>query len=130
VIRLAGYPFEGPRLLAGWTPPPAAAVYAIMYKPDASREQYAVSYVGHSDDLSAERFPFQHPRANCWIRRAGSKWRVFVCVYEVPGGTRKHREQIAGELTALYHPGCNDLHYDRVWKQEWIGSAQDRQEGG
>ena len=26
---LAGYPFEGPRLLAGWTPPAEAAVYAI-----------------------------------------------------------------------------------------------------
>ena len=29
---LAGYPFDGPRLLGGWTPPPAAAVYAVMYK--------------------------------------------------------------------------------------------------
>ena len=31
---LAGYPFEGPRVLAGWTPPPSAAVYVIAYKPD------------------------------------------------------------------------------------------------
>jgi hypothetical protein len=31
---LAGYPFEGPRVLAGWTPPPSAAVYVIVYKPD------------------------------------------------------------------------------------------------
>ena len=31
---LAGYPFEGPRLLAGWTPPTTAAVYAIAYKPE------------------------------------------------------------------------------------------------
>ena len=31
---LAGYPFEGPRVLAGWTPPAVAAVYAIMYRPD------------------------------------------------------------------------------------------------
>ena len=29
---LAGYPFDGPRLLAGWTPSPGPAVYAIMYK--------------------------------------------------------------------------------------------------
>ena len=65
---LAGYPFEGPRVLAGWTPPPVAAVYAIFCKPDpeAKPEQYAVIYVGHSDDLSAERFPFRHP-----ARRAG-----------------------------------------------------------
>jgi hypothetical protein len=122
---LAGYPFEGPRLLAGWTAPPVAAVYAIAYKPEAAGkpEQYAVVYVGHADDLSAERFPFQHPRAPCWIKRAGSKWKVYICTYEVPGGTRSHREQIARELTAIYHPGCNDQQYDPSWKDEWIGSS-------
>src|SRR6266542_3881733 len=74
---LAGYPFEGPRLLGGWTPRPAAAVYAIVYKPepDARPDRYAVIYVDHSDDLTAERFPFQHPRAHCWVRRAGSRWK-------------------------------------------------------
>ena len=62
---LAGYPFDGPRLLAGWTPPPVAAVYAIMYKPEPEKENYAVIYVGHADDLSAQRFPFstRGPRA-------------------------------------------------------------------
>jgi hypothetical protein len=124
VIRLgslAGYPFDGPRLLGGWTPPPVAAVYAIAYRPEPRQEQYAVVYVGHSDDLTAERFPFQHPRAPCWIRRAGSRWRVYVATFEVPGGTRLHREQIARELTAIYRPGCNDQQYDQAWKEEWIG---------
>lgn len=122
---LAGYPFEGPRLLGGWTAPRAAAVYAILYRPDADGkpEHYAVSYVGHADDLSAARLPFQHPRAACWIRRAGSKWKVYICTYEVPGGTRGHREQIARELTAIYRPGCNDQQYDPAWKDEWIGHS-------
>jgi hypothetical protein len=120
---LAGYPFEGPRLLGGWTPPSDAAVYAIVYKPDpdVKTEQYAVIYVGHSDDLSAEHFPFKHPRAGCWIRRAGSRWKVYVCTYVVPGGGRPHREEIARELTAIYKPRCNDQQYDRAWKDEWIG---------
>src|SRR5260221_6832147 len=41
-----------------------SAVFAILYRPDpdARPGRYAVSYVGHSDDLSAERFPFKHPR--------------------------------------------------------------------
>jgi hypothetical protein len=126
VIRLgslAGYPFEGPRLLGGWTAPQSAAVYAICYKPapDAKPEQYAVIYVGHADDLSAEHFPFRHPRSPCWIKRAGSKWKVYVCTYEVPGGTRSHREQIARELIAIYRPSCNDEQYDLAWKDEWIG---------
>jgi hypothetical protein len=121
---LAGYPFEGPRLLGGWQPPAAAAVYAVMYKPEPDRkpERYAVIYVGHSDDLSAERFPFGHPSAPCWIRRAGSKWKVYICTYQVPGGGRSHCEQISGELTAIYRPRCNDQRYQRSWKDEWIGS--------
>ena len=122
---LAGYPFEGPRVLAGWTPPQAAAVYVIAYKPDPDTkpDRYAVIYVDHSDDLAAERFPFQHPRAHCWIKRAGSKWKVYICTYEVPGGGRAHREQIARELTAIYRPRCNDQQYEQAWKDQWIGET-------
>jgi hypothetical protein len=120
---LAGYPFEGPRLLGGWTPPASPAVYAVLVKPDpeAKPETYAVIYVGHADDLSAERFPFNHPRARCWIDRAGGQWKVYICSYVVPGGLRSHREQIAQELAAIYHPSCNEQQYDRAWKDEWIG---------
>jgi hypothetical protein len=123
---LAGYPFEGPRLLGGWTPPQAPAVYAIMCKPEPETrpDRYAVIYVGHADDLSAERFPFQHPSAACWIRRAGSKWKVWIATYEVPGGGRPHREQITRELTAIYRPGCNTQQYDHAWKPHWIGEYQ------
>jgi hypothetical protein len=127
VIRLgslAGYPFEGPRLLAGWTAPAVPAVYAILYKPDpeAKPEHYAVTYVGHAADLSAERFPFRHPRAAAWVRRAGSKWKLWIATYEVPGGGLGHREQITRELIAVYRPGCNDQQYDQAWKGEWIGA--------
>ncbi len=120
---LAGYPFEGPRLLVGWTPPSRAAVFAILCKPepDTKPERYAVIYAGHADDLSAERFPFSHPRAHCWVRRAGSRWKVYICTYEVPGGNRPHREQITRELIAIYHPGCNKQQYDQSWRDEWIG---------
>jgi len=126
VIRLgslAGYPFEGPRVLGGWTPPAVAAVYAIVYKPEpeARPDRYAVVYVDHADDLAAERFPFQHPRAPCWVERAGGRWKVYVCWYEVPGGLRSHRAEIARELAAIYQPGCNQTQYDRAWKDEWIG---------
>jgi hypothetical protein len=94
-----------------------------MYKPEpaAKPENYAVIYVGHADDLSAERFPFKHQKAPCWISRAGSKWKVYVCTYEAPGGTGAHREQIARELIAVYRPSCNEQQYDHAWKDEWIG---------
>ena len=123
---LAGYPFDGPRLLGGWTPPAGPAVYAIMVKPDPETrpETYAVIYVGHADDLAGERFPFGHPRAPCWIQRAGNRWKIYVCTYVVPGGLRSHREQIAQELAAIYRPGCNEQQYERSWRDEWIGEYQ------
>ena len=120
---LAGYPFEGPRVLGGWTPPTTAAVYAVMYRPDPEKkpETYAVMYVDHADDMSKAGLPFNHPRSQCWVQRAGGRWKVFICYYEVPGGLRSHREQIAQELVAIYHPTCNEEQYDRSWRAEWIG---------
>ena len=94
---LAGYPFEGPRRArrldsAG----PVAAVYAILCKPDPRQaEQYAVIYVGQSDDLSAERFPFNHPRAALLGQARRRPVQALICTYEVPGGLPSHREQIA-----------------------------------
>jgi hypothetical protein len=127
VIRLgslAGYPFEGPRTLAGWTAPERPAVYAIMSRndPEHRPNEYSVIYIGHADDLSTERFPFRHRHAPAWIKRAGSKWNLHICTYEVPGGLPSHREQIARELIAVYRPSCNPEQYDRTWKDEWIGS--------
>lgn len=120
---LAGYSFEGPRLLGGWTPPSRPAVYAVLYKPepDTRPEKYAVIYVGHSDDLAGEGFPFKHPRSHCWVQRAGSRWKVHIATLEVPGGGPAHREQIVQELSSVYHPRCNQQQYDRAWRDEWIG---------
>jgi hypothetical protein len=127
VIRLgslAGYPFEGPRVLAGWTPPAVCAVYAIMYRPtpEKTAPEYAVIYVDHSDDLSVGGLPFKHPQAACWTRRAGDRFKLYICTYEVPGGLRSHREQITHELMAVYKPGCNRETFDHSWNDEWIGS--------
>ena len=124
---LAGYPFEGPRLLGGWTAPERSAVYAVMYKPDPARkpEEYGVLYIGHSDDLSAEPFPFDHQAAGCWLARVGGRrFDLHIATYEVPGGTVGHREQIAKELIAIYHPGCNPEQYDQAWEDHWIGEYQ------
>ena len=123
---LAGYPFEGPRTLGGWTPPARPGVYVIVYQPEAEAhpDRWAVIYAGHADDLSAAGLPFGHPQAPCWIRRAGGKWKVRVCWYEVPGGLRSHREQITHELMAVYRPGCNEERYDPAWRKEWIGAYE------
>ena len=123
---LAGYPFEGPRILGGWTPPSKAAVYAIMYRADPDRKphDFAVIDVDHADDLREARLPISHPRARCWERRAGDKWALHSATYEVPGGTAAHREQIVRELIAVYQPGCAPEQYDQSWEDEWIGSYE------
>jgi hypothetical protein len=120
---LGGYSFEGPRVLAGWTPPPDPAVYCIVYKPepDTKPDKYAVIYVSHTDDLTTEKLPFKHPKAACWIKRAGDKYKLYICTFVVPGGTRSHREQISQELNSIYHPSCNEEVYERAWESHWIG---------
>ncbi|BBF99117.1 MULTISPECIES: hypothetical protein [Pseudonocardia] len=122
---LAGYAFSGPRLLGGWTPPPLPAVYAILYRPDPDRERFAVTWVGHSEDLSAEGLPFRHRRSPCWVQRAGSKWALHIATLEVPGGGPGHRRAIAEELIGMYEPRCNTERFDPSWRAEWIGEYSD-----
>lgn len=119
---LAGYPFEGPRVLGGWQPPTVGAVYAILYRadPEGKPQDFAVIDVDHADDLSETKLPFGHPRAKCWERRAGNKWGVHIATYVVPGGKTAHREQIVKELLAVYNPGCAPEQYDQAWEDEWI----------
>ncbi|MEX2324159.1 MAG: hypothetical protein WD576_00275 [Nitriliruptoraceae bacterium] len=123
---LAGYPFEGPRVLAGWTPPPRPAVFAILCRDaqDLHPNDYSVIYVGHADDLADGRLPFRHPAAQAWIDRAGDRWSLSIATYEIPGGLRSHREQLVRGLIAIYRPSCNRDQYDQSWRDEWIGSYQ------
>lgn len=118
---LAGYLFEGPRVLGGFVPPAAPAVFVILYRadPESRPDRYTVTYVGHSDDLSGARLPFRHPCAGCWARRAGSRWRLHIATLEAPGATRSHREQIVRELVACYRPHCNDEKLVNTWRPEW-----------
>jgi hypothetical protein len=119
---LAGYPFEGPRVLAGWSPPPVAAVYAILLRPRPDRDRYAVIDVDSSDDLAGSGLPLRHPHAACWITRAGSRWNLHACWYEVPGDSPAQRTEIVRQLVALYHPRCRDRQYDNTWHPTWLNT--------
>ncbi|MBP2325118.1 hypothetical protein JOF56_005503 [Kibdelosporangium banguiense] len=105
MINLVGYLFDGPRLLAGWVAPARPAVYAVLS--EAAPNRFAVIYAGQSSSLDAEGFPFRHPQAHRWIARAGSKWKVHIACYDVPGGTSAHRGMIVNSLIAAYRPSCN-----------------------
>ena len=119
---LAGYPFDGPRVLAGWAPPAVPAVYAILYRPAPRRAQCAVFYVGASAPRTTAGLPVRQPAAPCWVERAGGRFGVHVATYEIPGGLPGHRAQLAEELVSIYRPQCNDQQFDATWREEWIGS--------
>jgi hypothetical protein len=121
---LGGYPFEGPRVLGGWHSSPGPAIFAVLTRPDADQQQFEVIYVGHATDLAGEGLPFDHGYANRWIERAGGKWNLWIATYVIPGGLESHRERITEELVAIYHPSCNPAQFDRMWREEWIGSYE------
>lgn len=117
---LGGYSFEGPRVLAGWTPPADPAVYAVLYPTGPGGQRLAVCYVGASADLSLEGLPFRHPAARCWISRTTSRFDLKVAWLTAPGAQAAHREQIVQELVATYHPSCNEQQFDNAWEPHWI----------
>lgn len=119
---LGGYPFNGPRVLGGWTPPSRAGLFAILTKSSPESQRFEVIYLGHADDLAAIGLPFEHDHASRWIARAEGKWNLWIASYAIPGGLRSHRERITEELLAIYKPSCNSEQFERHWKEEWIGS--------
>ena len=119
---LGGYPFEGPRVLGGWSPPAAPGLFAIFTRPDPDGQRFEVIYLGHDDDLAASGLPFGHEHAPRWVDRAEGKWNLWITTYDIPGGSPLHRQRITEELMAVYHPSCNAEQYDREWKDSWIGS--------
>jgi hypothetical protein len=87
----------------------------------AKSQEFSVIYVGEAEDLSTIGFPWKHPKSQAWIARAGNKFNLHICWYEILGGNARHRDQIAKELLAVYEPSCNDERYEQAWKDEWIG---------
>src|SRR5690606_13814417 len=94
-----------------------------LYRPEPERnpERYGVLYVGQTEDLSKEGFPFRHPASGCWLSRVdGDRFRLHICTLEAPGAAEAHREQIRRELVAIYKPGCNADQSDHAWQDHWI----------
>ena len=120
---LAGYPFEGPRLLGGWTAPAggrgvrdhvqarpggqAGAARGDLRRARRRPDGRAVPVPAPAGALLDQ--PGRLPLEGLRLHLRGAR--------RQPG----HREQIARELIAVYQPGCNDEQYDQAWKDEWIG---------
>ena len=121
---LAGYPFEGPRVLGGWTPPASAGGLRDRVQARPGDQARAV----RRDLRRPLRRPVRRaipvpPPAGGVLGRSGpaAGGRSTSAPTRCPAACRSHREQIAQELGAIYHPSCNEQQYDRSWKDEWIG---------
>ena len=129
VIRLgslAGYPFEGPRVLAGWTPPAAAAV---LRDPRPSRSRCEGRAVrrhlrGSFRGSGGRTLPVQPSPGRLLAATSGRSVQARDLHVRGAGRTALHREQIVRELTAIYRPSCNTEQYDAEWKDQWIGDYQ------
>lgn len=104
-MKIGDYDFDGPYLLQNWDAPRKAGVYCILHR--NSSTNYNVDYVGESEDLAERGFPWNHHRADCWIRQAGSKSNVYIAVHYMPGSTQPQRTAIESELIRQYNPPCN-----------------------
>ena len=125
---LAGYPFEGPRLLGGWTPP--AGRRRVRDHVQARPGDQAGPVRGHLRrplrGPVRRALPVPAPARRLLGAAGPATWKVYICTYEVPGGTAAHREQIARELDRDLPAGCNEQQYDQAWKDEWIGEYSRR----
>lgn len=106
-ITWGSYMFEGPYQLESWSAPRKSAVYAIMHKENPLVSRYTIDYFGECENLADRGFPFNHHKAECWIRRAGSKSNVYVALHYMPGSTAYERQRVEAELVRQYAPKCN-----------------------
>lgn len=122
---LAGYSFEGPWRLGGYSPPEKSGIYAVMYKadPDKAPNRYSVIYAGQAENMAEEGLPWKHHASGCWINRAGGKWNLYIAVFFPPHDTLGIRLQIQRELIGIYNCFCNEEKYDLDWEDHWIGST-------
>ena len=136
VIRLgslAGYPFEGPRVLGGLDAARRSpAVYAIMYRPEPETPARPVRrHLRRPLRRPVGRAVPVPPPARRVLDRARRRpvEGATSARYEVPGGLRSHREQIARELAAVYRPGCNEQQYERRGRTSGSASTTRRPTG-
>ena len=121
---LAGYPFEGPRVLGGWTPP--AEPRGVRDRVQAGARDQARHVRG--DLRRPRRRPVRRAasRSTTPARDAGSGGRAAAgsstsAPTRCPAGCPRTGSRSPRSSVAIYHPSCNEQQYDRSWKDEWIG---------
>jgi hypothetical protein len=103
VITLGSRSFAGPFMAPLWSPPKAAAVYAVM-APGWRLLTFRALEFDHAADLSARDFLRRHPKYGEWLSIVGTEWNLYVATCEMPSSTDAERAAAVRELARGYRP--------------------------
>jgi hypothetical protein len=103
VITLASRSFAGPFLAPLWSPPKAAAVYAVM-APGWRLLTWRALDFDHAGDLSAKDLLRLHPKYGEWLRIVGTEWNLYIATHEMSFSTEGQREAATRALVRAYRP--------------------------
>jgi hypothetical protein len=102
VITLGGRSFAGPFLAPLWSPPRAAAVYAVM-APGWRLLTFRALDFEQAQELSLENLR-KHPKYREWVRIVGTEWNLYIATHELSFTSAAQRATVVRELERDYRP--------------------------
>jgi hypothetical protein len=107
VITLGGRSFAGPFLAPLWSPPRAAAVYAVM-APGWRLLTFRALDFDQAQELSLAEVR-KHAKYREWIRIVGTEWNLYVAIHDLSFSTAAQRAAVVRELERDYRPEFRPL---------------------
>ena len=107
MITLGSRSFAGPFLAPLWSPPKAAAVYAVM-APGWRLLTFRALDFDHAQELSLNSLR-QHPKYAEWLRIIGTEWNLYIATHELSFSTDAQRAAVVKELGREYRPEFKPL---------------------
>jgi inactivated superfamily I helicase len=111
VITLGSRSFCGPYMAPLWTPPKAAAVYAVL-APGWRLLTFRALDFDQTQDLSCKDLLRRHPKYAEWLRIVGTEWNLYVATHEISLSTEAQREAMLRQLARDYRPEFKPLAKD------------------
>jgi len=107
VITLGGRSFAGPFMAPLWSPPRAAALYAVM-APGWRLLTFRALDFDHAAHLSVDALK-RHPKCREWLSIVGTEWNLYVATHAMPHSTAGAREAVLRALLREYRPEFTPL---------------------
>ena len=102
MITLGNRSFAGPFLAPLWSPPKAAAIYAVM-APGWRLLTFRALDFDHAAELTMANLR-QHTKYAEWLRIVGTEWNLYIATHELSFSTDAQRAAVVKELRRGYRP--------------------------